>query len=135
MNNLYLITITVACVILTNCLQVQTFDWKSVRISISNDFELGRYSPFYDDSPGNVKWIIEDISQPSEADSPPVPTPDSGTKYLRATRDAELESGLAVLRSEVLTVAPGDRVSFSFWIRSQRASGNSLEVFVFWWTF
>ena len=120
--NLYLISLTLVFAILTggtNC--------KSVRINVNNDFESGRYSPWFDESPGNVLWLIEDLTKPSEVDSP-VPDPDSGTKYLRATRDAQFESGLAVLRSEVLTVAPGDRVSFSFWIRSQRALGNSLEV-------
>lgn len=103
MSSLHLVTFTIACVILSSCVAFKSpSDWKSVRISISNDFELGRYSPFYDDSPGNVKWIIEEVSQPPEADSP-APTPDLGTKYLRATRDADLESGLAVLRSEVIS--------------------------------
>ena len=55
---------------------------------------------------GNVDWIIEDFSSPAEPEWP-APKPANGSKYLRAKRNVQLDSGLAVLRSETLTVIDG----------------------------
>ena len=52
---------------------------------------------------GNVDWFIEDFSSPIES-SYPAPKPANGSKYLRAKRNVLLDSGLAILRSEILTV-------------------------------
>lgn len=103
-------------------------DPRQVRLLLSNDFEDGRLSPWYDESAANVKWKVEDFNSPSEFDTP-APQPSSGTKYLRAARTRDLLSGLAVLRSEPFIASPGDQVTFNFWIRSRRPEGNNLEVY------
>ena len=104
-------------------------DPRQVRLLLSNDFEDGRVSPWYDESAANVNWKVEDFNSPSEFDSP-APQPSSGTKYLRAARNKDLLSGLAVLRSEPFIASPGDQVTFNFWIRSRRPEGNNLEVYI-----
>ena len=108
--------------------EVKLLDPKAARAAVDNDFETGSASPWFDESPGYVNWRVEDHSKPMEVNSP-APQPMTGTKYLRATRNADLLSGLAVLKSPVFTASPGDRVSFDFWIRSKRPEGNNLEVY------
>ena len=104
--------------------------FKSDRLMLNSDFEGGFMSPWFDESPANVKWAIEDYTSPNEVDQP-APKPINGTKYLRAIRNAQLDSGLAVLLTETtLMASPGDRISFSFWIRSRRTQGNNLEVWL-----
>jgi hypothetical protein len=97
------------------------------QILVTNDFESGTMSPWFDQSPAKVNWRVEDFSSPAEVNSP-APAPATGTKYLRATRNSNLTSGLAVLQSPVFTALPGDKVRFSFWIRSQQPQGSNLEV-------
>ena len=108
--------------------KIGLFDSITSRNSVAdNDFEVGPLTPWFDQSPGYIYWNIEDYFSPAEVDSP-VPRPAVGTKYLRAVRNANLRSGLAILRSPVITAYPGDRVSFDYWIRSKRPEGNNLEV-------
>ncbi|KAI9550977.1 hypothetical protein GHT06_005450 [Daphnia sinensis] len=102
-------------------------DPKLVRTLLDNNFESGTLNPWYDESPGYVNWRVENLAAPSEANST-APKPTTGTQYVRATRNADLASGLAVLRSPTFTASPGDRVSFDFWIRSKRPEGNNLEL-------
>ena len=97
------------------------------RIFVSNDFESGTMSPWFDQSPARVNWRVEQLTSPTEVDSP-APRPPNGTQFLRATRNADLASGLAVLRSPVFTALPGDKVRFAFWIRSRQPQANNLEV-------
>jgi hypothetical protein len=97
------------------------------RSFVSNDFEGGTMSPWFDQSPARVNWKIEQLTSPAEVDSP-APRPPNGTQFLRATRNADLASGLAVLRSPVFTALPGDKVRFTFWIRSRQPQANNLEV-------
>lgn len=97
------------------------------RSLVDNDFENGAVNPWLDESIGNVKWRVENYSSPSENGFPAPPLA-SGSSYLRATRNADLSSGLAVLSSPVVTVNPGDSISFDFWIQSKLPQGNSLEV-------
>jgi len=94
----------------------------------SNDFEGGTLSPWLDASIATVRWIVEDYASPLEANYP-APNPiDGGTKYARAIRNANLDAGAVILSSDTFTASPGDAVSFSFWIRSRRTLGNTLEV-------
>lgn len=102
-------------------------DPKLARTLLDKDFESGSANPWFDESPAYVNWRVEDVASPTERNSS-VPPPSTGTKYMRATRNADLSSGLAILRSPVFTASPGDRVSFDFWIRSKRPEGNNLEV-------
>ncbi|XP_057373562.1 uncharacterized protein LOC130694505 isoform X3 [Daphnia carinata] len=102
-------------------------DPQSARLLLNNDFEDGLADPWYDSSLGPVHWTVEDFSSPTEINYPP-PTPSTGTKYLRATRDAQLSPGLLVLRTVTFTALPGDRISFNFWIRSKYTFGNTLEL-------
>ncbi|KAI9562416.1 hypothetical protein GHT06_013386 [Daphnia sinensis] len=102
-------------------------DPKLVRTLLDNNFESGTLNPWYDESPGYVNWRVENLASPSEANST-APKPTTGTQYVRATRNADLASGLAVLRSPTFTASPGDQVSFDFWIRSKRPEGNNLEL-------
>lgn len=102
-------------------------DPKLARTLLDNDFEGGSTNPWYDESPAYVNWRVENFASPLEVNST-APQPSTGTNYLRATRNADLASGLAVLRSPVFTANPGDLVSFDFWIRSKRPEGNNLEV-------
>lgn len=104
-----------------------SLDPRTTRSLLDNNFESGSMSPWYDESPAYVTWRVEDIQTPTEADYP-APYPLSGFKYVRATRNADLLSGLAVLRSPLFTALPGDRITFDFWMRSKRPEGNSLEV-------
>lgn len=97
------------------------------RALYENDFESGSATPWFDESWGNVKWQVENYSSPSEINSPAPPL-SSGTSYLRATRNAALSSGLAVLSSPIVTLHPGDSISFDFWIQSKNPQGNTLEV-------
>ncbi len=99
----------------------------SARGLLNNDFESGFEEPWYDSSPSNVHWIVEDFSSQSEVNNP-APTPSAGTKYLRATRNEQLSSGLLILRTVTFTAFPGDEVSFNFWIRSRYTGGNTLDV-------
>ena len=59
----------------------------SARILMSYNFESGSADPWYDSSPSSVHWNVEDLSSPAEINYPP-PNPTSGTKYLRAIRNA-----------------------------------------------
>ncbi len=95
---------------------------------LDNDFETGILEPWYEDSLGYVKWGIEDIATPSEVNLA-VPAPSEGTKYLRIKRNVNLTAGLAVLRSPIFLAYPGDRISFDFWIQSNRSEGSTLDVF------
>jgi hypothetical protein len=104
----------------------------SARILLSNNFESGSADPWYDNStPSSVYWNVEDFSSPTEVNYP-APTPLSGTKYLRATRNSQLSAGLVILRTVTFTAFPGDTMTFDFWIRSRYASGNALEVKMLW---
>jgi hypothetical protein len=94
---------------------------------VTSDFESGTMSPWFDQSPAKVNWRVEDFNSPAEVNSP-APAPATGRKYLRATRNSNLTSGLAVLQSPVFTALPVDKVRFSFWIRSQQPQGSNLEV-------
>jgi hypothetical protein len=98
----------------------------TARALLNNNFESGTADPWYDNSPNTVHWVVEDFSSPTE-DYPP-PTPTTGTKYLRATRDAQATPGQLVLRTATFTAFPGDEISFNFWIRSKYTGGNILEV-------
>ena len=102
-------------------------DPRLARMLVTSDFESGTMSPWFDQSPAKVNWRVEHFNSPAEVNSP-APAPASGTKYLRATRNSNLTSGLAVLQSPVFTALPGDKVQFSFWIRSQQPQGSNLEV-------
>ncbi len=108
---------------------LEEIDPKTARVLLSNDFESGSSDPWYDSSPSLVHWVVEDFASPSEVDYPPPPLPDGTTKYLRATRNAQLSSGLLILRTVTFTAIPGDQVSFKFWIHSKYTGGNTLEVF------
>ena len=91
------------------------------------DFENNKTSPWLDVSLSSTFWKVENISSPIESTNP-APTPDAGSNYLRVTRTADLQSGLAIVKCPVFTAQPGDVVSFNFWIRSQYIYGNSLKV-------
>jgi hypothetical protein len=105
-------------------------DPQSARILLnSNDFESGSADPWYDSSSSTVHWVVEDFTMPSEVNYPP-PIPSSGTKYLRATRDAQLSPGFVILRTVEFMALPGDRITFKFWIRSKYTFGNTLEVLI-----
>jgi hypothetical protein len=110
--------------------QILDVDPLSARVLLNNDFESGIEEPWYDSSPSNVHWTIEDFSAQSEP-SNLAPVPSSGTKYLRATRNEQLSSGLLILRTVTFTAFPGDKISFNFWIRSRYTGGNTLEVIYF----
>lgn len=97
------------------------------RAVADNNFENGLTSPWFEESHGTVKWRVEDHSNPLEV-STSVPHPAAGTKYLRVIRNADFQSGLAVLRSPIFTANPGDKVSFDYWIHSRRPEGSNLEV-------
>ena len=107
-------------------LEVDTITARSL---LDNDFESGTSDPWYDSSPSTVHWVVEDLSSPTESYS--APTPLIGTKYLRATRDAQLSPGQLILRTVTFTAFPGDEISFNFWIRSKYTGGNTLEVTYF----
>lgn len=81
-------------------------DPKLVRTLLDNNFESGTLSPWYDESPGYVNWRVENLASPSEANST-APKPATGSQYVRATRNADLASGLAILRSPTFTASPG----------------------------
>lgn len=85
----------------------------STKHVLSNDFESGSMIPWFDQSLGKVHWNVESFDSPFEPDSP-APLPLAGTKYLRVARNANLEPGLAILRSAVFTARTGDLVTFSF---------------------
>lgn len=104
-------------------------DSVQARNLVDNDFESGSAGSWFDESPGNVNWRVEDYSSPNEEGNP-APEPTSGRKYLRAVRNADFQSGLAILRSATFTANPGDQVAFDFWIRSKRPEGNNLEVYI-----
>ena len=121
----------------------ENIDPISARYLLTSDFESGSLSPWFDQSPGQVQWKIESYETPFETNSP-VPQPLNGSKYLRAVRNVNLQSGTAIFSSPVFTALPGDQISFSFWIRSRRLQTNALEVNSFiltfvsesiWWTF
>lgn len=105
----------------------EKIDALSARYLVSSDFESGTMSPWFDQSPGQVNWQVENFDSPFETNSP-TPQPLNGTKYLRAVRNANLQSGTAILSSPLFTALPGDQISFSFWIRSRRLQTNTLEV-------
>ena len=104
----------------------EEFDPLLVKNLLSSDFESGLMVPWSDQSLGKVHWNVESYDSPAEANSP-APLPVTGNKYLRVIRNANLDPGLAILRSAVFTAQPGDHVTFSYWIRSH-PRGNSFEV-------
>lgn len=117
-----------------NSIQVDSLtkeDGIGVRASaLDKDFEDGRLSPWYDTSANFMHWLVEDSSTPLEPTNPAPPPLNSGTKYIRAgDRAGTVELNSLILRSPEFVAVPGDEVSFSFWIRSRRLRGNSLQVY------
>lgn len=101
---------------------------REARALIDKDFEDGRISPWFDDSPNDLHWLIETYSTPFEP-TYPVPEPFSGVKYMRVQRDPNnLLSGRVVLCSPIIDAYPGDQLGFDFWIRSRLAQTNNLLV-------
>lgn len=100
---------------------------KLVKSLLDNDFEDGRLGIWYDSSPNQMNWQIEDFDSPTEIDNP-APEPDYGTKYLRVHKNGEFGLGRVVLNSEVFLAEPGDEIHFSFWIRAKYAATNNLQV-------
>ena len=98
----------------------------AARYLLTRDFEDGTMAPWLDQSSGKVNWKLESFDSPSESISPPPPL--RGSSYLRVTRNGNLQSGLAILTSQVFTALPGDRLTFSFWIQSRHLQANTLEV-------
>ncbi|XP_046633560.1 mucin-2-like [Daphnia pulicaria] len=111
---------TAPCV---GCLKI---DPLSARSFLNNNFESGSAYPWYDNSSNSLHWVVEDFSSPTE--NYPPPTPKTGAKYLRATRDAQATPGQLILRTVTFTAFPGDKFSFNFWIRSKYTGGNYLEL-------
>lgn len=101
-------------------------DPQQVRLMLDADFESGRMDPWYDISPSAPFWKVEDNLVPFEVGQP-APPPDFGTKYARVKRNVILESGFVYLITDPFIASPGDRVSFSYWIRSLVPQGNTLE--------
>ena len=99
------------------------------RMVVSNDFEANNYSPWGEESPGSMRWTVENYTTPWEP-SAPAPKPRSGSRFLRAVRDSSsYAGGFSELRSPFFTVSPGDSVSFNYWLRSNETQGTKLEVF------
>lgn len=90
----------------SSSIKENAIDPKFARTLLDNDFESGSMSPWYDESPGYVNWRVENFSSPSETNSTS-PKPSTGTNYARATRNADIASGLAVLHSPTFTANPG----------------------------
>lgn len=108
-------------------LRPDRMDPKQVRSMLNADFESGRLDPWYDVSPSAPFWKVEDNLIPFEVGQP-APQPDFGTKYARVKRNLAFESGSIYLMTDPFTSSPGDKVSFSYWIRSLVPQGNTLEV-------
>ena len=99
-------------------------------VDLNNNFESGTLSPWIEQSKSVVKWKIENRTSAWEPGNA-APLPSNGTNYLRVNRGSSLAFGVAVLRSQVFTVAPFSRdttFSFSFWIRSKWPQFTNLEV-------
>ncbi len=136
MPGLYFIFIGVCSIIKLICIGLPTINCNSIlnpkqgRLILDNDFEEGSFNSWYDESTGRVYWDVEDFYQPFEVNQP-APKPTSGTKYLRARRNANLDSGSIFFTSEDFTAYPGDQVSFKFWIRSYFRENNELQVLTY----
>ena len=103
----------------------------SVDISLDNNFESDEIDPWIEQSKFGVKWEIENTTSSLEPDNlAPLPLPDKGTNYLRVNRGPSLAFGVAILRSPVFTILPGDdnTFTFSFWIQSKWPKFTNLEV-------
>jgi hypothetical protein len=103
----------------------------SVDISLDNNFESDEIDPWIEQSKFGVKWEIENTTSSLEPDNlAPLPLPDNGTNYLRVNRGPSLAFGVAILRSPVFTILPGDdnTFTFSFWIQSKWPKFTNLEV-------
>lgn len=94
---------------------------------LDKDFEGDSLSPWKEESAGGNRWEIEDFRHPFETNNA-APRKNDGSKYLRLRRASDGLFGVAQLRSPVFIAHPGDRISFSYWIRSRFNNFNSLQV-------
>ena len=96
---------------------------------LDNDFETGSPCPWIEESTQSVHWKVENYDASWEPDCP-APQPEQGSNYMRVDRGPSLSFGVAILRSPIFTLPPGDVISlsFSFWIRSKWPQFTNLEV-------
>jgi len=100
------------------------------RPSLDIDFEDVTLNQYWFDSstaPHRIRWEVEDLENPFEGDRK-APEPIQGTKYMRAARNADRQSGQVLLLSQPFMASPGDKVTFSYWIRSTWPQTSYLQV-------
>lgn len=110
-------------------------------ISLRTDFENGSLGDWIDESSGEAFWHVEEAVPPPDstvrdASLPITPTGGkSGKRFLRLSHGASFN--VAVLRSRKKIVPPKDfsvhniTVSFSYWVQSQYAGMNNIEVSIY----
>lgn len=75
-----------------------------------------------------IKWPYP-VDKPTDPLNTQAPTPlGEGFGYLQLIKRKSNVFAVAVLRSANFIASPGDRLQFSFWIRSKFAKFNNLEV-------
>lgn len=95
---------------------------------LDNDFESGTLQPWIDESPGSVRWKVENQYSSWEP-SNPAPQPSNGKNYLRIDRGGSPYFSIAILRSPTFKLTSSEYyISFSFWIRSKWPAFTNLEV-------
>ncbi|KAI9556559.1 hypothetical protein GHT06_016349 [Daphnia sinensis] len=104
---------------------------KLTRTSLNNEFKSGSPDPWIATSPTSVYWNLEDFPTPTED---PPPTPSTGTKCLRATRDSQLTPGLLGLHTLTFTVPVNlaevlDSIQVHLWQHTRRMINKSHNYF------
>jgi len=99
--------------------------------SIYIDFENGTIEPWSDSSEVGTHWTIETNSSWTDEmrtsqQSPPSP-PNNG-KYFLLLKHELNAFGIGQLNSPTFLAHPGDRVAFSYWLKSKYRHFNNIEV-------
>lgn len=98
---------------------------------IGEDFEgIFPNSKWYEESEeGGYRWAQESDDEPCEKDNP-VPNPLKGNHHLRLWRCdvPACHFGVAKLHSRNFVAFPGDKLVFTYWIRSRYLHFTNLQV-------
>ncbi len=104
---------------------------RMIHPGIDIDFENGTIEPWSDCSEFGTHWVIENNSSSTNGlrtsqQSPPAP-PNNGRYFLLLKHELNA-FGIGQLNSPTFLAHPGDRVAFSYWLKSTYRYFNNIEV-------
>ena len=119
------------CLLIHISESVRKEEFSKYNPGIDIDFENGTIEPWSDFSEVGTHWIIENnssstIEMRTSQQSPPAP-PNNGRYFLFLKHELNA-FGIGQLNSPTFLAQPGDRIAFSYWLKSTYRHFNNIEV-------